>query len=119
MDSLNAISDVGDTRLREDIFAADCRDLGIVVGEGPGHHVHPEIQRAGFLADLSKANGVDSRPLDGNRIKIFMDLLTQFAPHGCYGVFADRPGLHGHALRLGADGPRPGVPRVVDRDGVG
>jgi hypothetical protein len=35
--------------------------------------------------------------------------LTQFTPHGCYGVFADWPGLHGHVLRL-TDGLSQGSP---------
>jgi len=33
--------------------------------------------------------------------------------------FADWPCLLGHALHLRANGPWPGVPHVVDRDGVG
>jgi hypothetical protein len=67
---------VGDLRLRENLFAADGRDLGVDAGECPGHHAYPEEKGTGFLSGLGEGDRVSARPLDGNGIKVLVDLST-------------------------------------------
>jgi len=74
----NLDSDVGDLRLRKNVLAADGCDLGVVAGECPGHHAHPEEKGTSLSipSDLGKADRVDARPLDSKGIKVLVDQST-------------------------------------------
>jgi hypothetical protein len=91
MDSRNAISTLGDLILRENLLAAHGCILGVVMGESPGHHAHPEEKGTGFLSDLSEADRVNARPLEANGIKVLVDLSAWFPPHRCDRVDAAVP----------------------------
>ena len=109
----------GDLRLCENLLAVHGRVLGVLARESPGHHTHPKKKGTGFLSDLSKADRVNACPPEANGIEILVDLLTYFAPYARDRVVADRSSLLRHALGLGASGPWPRVPCVVDGDRVG
>jgi hypothetical protein len=78
--------DVGELSGGEDLLAADGRGLGDLKGERPRVDAHPEIEGTGVSSFLGEADGIDGRPLQGNRgtcTPAHLVCATQLGLGGC------------------------------------
>jgi len=111
--------DVGDRILQEEVLAARGRAFGLVEEERAGQYAHPQEEGTRFLFGFGKADGVDARPLELDRVEELVDFLAELVPHARDRVDAERAGLLGDALSLRATREWPGGAGVVDGKGVG